>query len=215
MFDWSTDVYFWFVSFKLLNWKFSSNYIFTSISKQTDQDSCVSLTVLSLCTTMGITGIFFWGGKVIFPDFFFPAWNAFFLVKNSHFGRPKTNFRRFQKWKAKKQNKNKTKQNRKKKKKVLTSIYSFSYFRFQFSTFPFTIFLPFSSIFTPFSFFHSLFFPDTSAKISPSEVPGGHSAPCPPPPVMPLCITVLWYSAWWAKTGNLGSSFLGNLSIWR
>ena len=26
--------------------------------------------------TGGVTGIFFWGGKVVFPDFFSPAWNA-------------------------------------------------------------------------------------------------------------------------------------------
>ena len=36
-----------------------------------------------------------------------------FLVKNSHFGRPKTNFSHFEKWKAKK--KKKKKKNRKKK----------------------------------------------------------------------------------------------------
>ena len=56
----------------------------------------------------GVTGIFFWGGKVIFPDFF-PGVKSFFPVENSHFGRPKTNFRRFQKWKAKKKKKKKKK----------------------------------------------------------------------------------------------------------
>ena len=69
----------------------------------------------------------------------------------------------------------------KQKKKVLTTFYNLSYFHFQFSTFPFTIFLPFYSIFTPFC--PCLFFPDTSAKISRSEISGGHSAPLP---VMPL-----------------------------
>ena len=59
------------------------------------------------------------------------------------------------------------------KKKVLTSFYNISYFHFQFSTFPFTIFL----LFNPFPF-PCLFFPDTSQKISQSEVSGGHSAPC-------------------------------------
>ena len=59
-------------------------------------------------TTRGVTGIFFWGGKVIFPDFF-PGVKCFFP---GNFGRPKTNFHRFQKWKQKK---------KKKKKKLLIS----------------------------------------------------------------------------------------------
>ena len=116
----------------------------------------------------GVTGIFFWGGKVIFPDFF-PGVKCFFPVENSHFGRPKTNFRRFQKWKAKKKKK-------KKKKKVLTSFSAVFLL-------PFPIFHLFFSIFTPFPFFPCLFFPDTSAKISRSEVSGG--ALCPPCP--PAC----------------------------
>ena len=44
-----------------------------------------------------VTGQFFWGGKVIFPDFF-PSVKCFFLVENFHFGRPKTNFSSFEKW---------------------------------------------------------------------------------------------------------------------
>ena len=109
----------------------------------------------------GVTGIFFWGGKVNFPDFF-PGVKCFFPIENSHFGRPKTNFCRFQKWKAKK-----------KKKKVLTSFSDVFLL-------PFPIFHLFFSIFTPFPFFPCLFFPDTSAKISRSEASGGHSAPLPP-----------------------------------
>ena len=124
----------------------------------------------------GVTGIFFWGGKVIFPDFF-PGVKCFFPVENSHFGRPKTNFRRFQKWKAKK----------KKKKKVLTSFSDVFLL-------PFPIFHLFFSIFTPFPFFPCLFFPDTSANISRSEVSGGALCPpCPPPP--PACYataTTIW-----------------------
>ena len=54
----------------------------------------------------GVTGIFIWGGKGIFPDIF-PRVKCFFPVKNSHFGRPKTNFHCFQKWKAKKKKKKK------------------------------------------------------------------------------------------------------------
>ena len=44
----------------------------------------------------GVTGIFFWGGNVIFPEFF-PGVKCFLPVENSRFGRPKTNFRLFQK----------------------------------------------------------------------------------------------------------------------
>ena len=110
-------------------------------------------------------------GQSYFSWFFFP-------VENSHFGRPKTNSRCFKKWKSKKKKK-------KKKKKSSPLFRTFYYFHFQFSTFPFTIFLLFFSIFTPFPFFPCLIFPDTSAKISRSEVSGGQSAPCPTP-VMPL-----------------------------
>ena len=54
----------------------------------------------------GVTGIFSEGAKSFFL-IFFPGVKCFFPVKNSHFGRPKTNFRRFQKWKAKKKKKKK------------------------------------------------------------------------------------------------------------
>ena len=64
----------------------------------------------------GVTGIFFRGGKVIFPDFF-PSMKCFFLVENFHFGRPKTNFSGFEKWKAKKKKKKKPEQNKNKTKK--------------------------------------------------------------------------------------------------
>ena len=104
---------------------------------------------------------------VIFPDFF-PGVKCYIPVENSNFGRPKTNFRRFQKWKEN-------------KKMVLTFFYNFSYFNFQFSTFPFTIFLLFLSILTPFSFLLASFFPDTSAQIfQVKSLWGGHSAPLPP-----------------------------------
>ena len=74
----------------------------------------------------------------------------------------------------------------KKKKGGLPSFCNFSTFHFQFSTFPFTIFLLFFSIFTPFPFF-----PGRSAEISRSEDSGGHSTPTPPPP------------AWYATVNNL------------
>ena len=74
----------------------------------------------------------------------------------------------------------KVKSKKKKKKKkggVLTSFYNFSYFQFQFSTFPFSIFFLFFSIFSPFPFFPCLFFP-----IHQQKYPGQKSlgALCPP-----------------------------------
>ena len=110
----------------------------------------------------GVRGIFFRGGKVIFPDFF-PGVKCFFPSENSHFGRPKTNFSHFEKWQAST------------KKKVLSSFCNFSSFHFQYSTFPFSIFLLFCSIFP---FFLCLSFPGRSAEISRSEVSGGTLPPC-------------------------------------
>ena len=115
----------------------------------------------------GVRGIFFWGGKVIFPDFF-PGLKCFIPEGNSHFGRPKTNFSCFEKWKEKKE----------KKKRSPPHFVTFLLPLFQFSTFPFSIFLLFCSIFP------CLYFSGRSAEISRSEVSGGggHSAPPPPPP---------------------------------
>ena len=131
----------------------------------------------------GVTGQAYFSEGHSHFSWFFPGVKCFFPVANSHFGRPKTNFRCFQKWKAKK-----------KKKKVITSFLNFSYFHFQFSTFlfQFSIFLLFFSIFSPFPFFPCLSFPDTSPKISRSEVSGGHSAPNPLPP--PACYAT---GDWW------------------
>ena len=47
----------------------------------------------------GIRGIFFRGGKAIFLEFF-PGVKCYFLVENFHFGRRKTNFSGFKKWKT-------------------------------------------------------------------------------------------------------------------
>ena len=55
---------------------------------------------VSAADTREVTGKFFWGGKVVFPDFF-PGVKCFFPVEKFPFGRPKTNFRHFQKSKAK------------------------------------------------------------------------------------------------------------------
>ena len=123
--------------------------------------------------TRGVTGIFFWGGNVIFPDFL-PGVKCFFPVENSHFGRPKTNFRRFQKWKAKK---------KKKKKKSSHFFYNFSYFHFQYSTFPFYNFYNFPSFLLIFTPFHQLFpFSPICQQKFPSEKSlGGTLSPARPP----------------------------------
>ena len=117
----------------------------------------------------GVTEKFFWGGKAIFL--------IFFPVENFHFGRPKTNFRRLEKWNAKK-----------KKKKKKDSFLVFKLFPPSIFTFPFTIFVLLFSIF-PFFFSSCLFFPGRSAEISRSEVSGGggHSVPTPPP-----CYATSW-----------------------
>ena len=117
----------------------------------------------------GVTGTVFWGGKVIIPNFF-PGVKCFFPVENFHFGRPKTN--------------KKTKQKQKQKRSSPHFGTSAS-FHFQFSTFPFTIFLLFFSIFPPFPFFPCLFLPGRSAEISRSEVSGVTLSPCHTP-VTPL-----------------------------
>ena len=82
--------------------------------------------------------IFLWGQSHF--SWFFPGVKCFFPVENSHFGTPKTNFRRFQKWNAKK---------KKKKGPHLFPLF----LTFPSSLFPFTIFLLFFAIFTPFPFF--------------------------------------------------------------
>ena len=141
----------------------------------------------------GVTGIFFWGGKVIFPDFFSGV-KCFFPVENFHFGTPKTNFHRF----------------RKKKKKrssplfitFPTSISNFPPFLSQFSFF--------SSQFSPLCpFFPCLFFPDTSAKISRLEVSGGTLLPATPLPVTPLSASTIIGKWWWLCTLNTLVNSLG------
>ena len=98
-------------------------------------------------TKQGVTGIFFWGGKVVFPDFF-PI-----LVDPKQISVV---------LKTEKQKKKK----KKKKKKVISSFFNFSSFHFQFSFFS-----------APFSLFPCLSFPGTSAEISRSEVLGGTLSP--------------------------------------
>ena len=120
----------------------------------------------------GITGIFF-------------CVKCFCPVENSPFGRPKTNFSCFEKRKA----------NEKKKKGSSALFVTFppSIFNFPPSIFnPFSIFhLPFfhfPSFLLHFPYFPCLSFPDTSAKISRSEIFGGILPPCPPL-VTPLLMT--------------------------
>ena len=130
----------------------------------------------------GVSGKFFWGGKVIFP-YFFPAWNAFFRIENFHFGTPKTNFTPFEKWKVKKKKK-------KKKSPLLILLIYFSHFEkwkakkkkgplliWKFSLLPFSIFL------LPFQFFPCHFFLVGQQKFPGQKSLGEHSVP---PPVTPL-----------------------------
>ena len=133
-------------------------------------------------------------GQSHFPDFF-PTWNVFLPVGNFHFGRPKTNFSGFEKWKER--------GGEKKKKKKKSSPH---FVTFPSSTFLFTIFLLFFSIFTPFPFFLASFFP-----VGQQKFPGHKSWGIlqPPPPLrhwlMPLptlkCIPV--------------DRFLGNAPFYR
>ena len=121
----------------------------------------------------GVTGKFFWGGKVIFPGV-----KCFFPVENFNFGRPKTNFSSF--WKVRR---------KKKKKKASSYFVTFppSIFNFPPSLLQFSFF--FFSIFTPFPFFFFAFFPGRSAEISRSDVSGG--ALCSPRLLRNWCQTVL------------------------
>ena len=121
-----------------------------------------SLTVVSVLLgphwRRGVTGKFFWGGKVIFPDFFV-AWNAFFPVWNFRCGRPKTSFSGFEKWEA----------------KVLSS---FSIFHLPFYNFP-----SFLLNFDHFSlFFLASFFPVGQQKFPGQKSQGALCLPPPPPP---------------------------------
>ena len=129
----------------------------------------------------GVTGIFFWGDTVIFPDFF-PGLNSFFLIENFHFGTPKTDFRHFEKWKAEK-----------KSPLLILEFFPTSIFNFPPSLLQFSFFY---SPFPPSPFFPCCFFPDRSDEISQSEVSGWHSAPPCPPPVTPLrgvqLLTLTW-----------------------
>ena len=118
--------------------------------------------------TKGVTGKFFWGGKVIFPDFFpgvkclFPSRKfPFWYTKNKFLWKKKVlssfwnYFTHFEMWKAKK-----------KKKRSSPHLGTFPSFHFQVSFFS-----------SPFSIFSLPLFPGRSTEISQSEVSG---ALCPP-----------------------------------
>ena len=106
----------------------------------------------------------------------------FFLVEKSHFGTPKSNFSRFEKWKA-----------RifffLKSLKSLLLLRVCNVFSFNFNFPP--SFFRFSFFMLHFPYFSWLSFPDTSAEISQSEVWRGTLLPPYPPPVTPLSSTLL------------------------
>ena len=126
--------------------------------------ACIKVLWFHMILGRGVTGIFFFSeGAKSFFLIFFPGVKCFFPVENSHFGRPKTNLRRFQNWKANKQ--------KKKKKKKSSTL---------FITFPTTIFnFPsFLLNFHPFSLFSWPFFPRYVSKNFPIRSLWG--ALCPP-----------------------------------
>ena len=121
-------------------------------------------------------------GQSHFSWFFFPDMKWLFPVKSSRFGRPKTNFRRFKKWKAKK----------KKKKKKSSPL--FITFPTSISNFPPSLlqFYFFSSQFLPlFHFSLPLFSRYVSKNFPVRSLGGGHSAPHAPLPVTPLYINII------------------------
>ena len=150
-----------------------------------------------------ITGKFFWGGKVIFPDIFFSWREMLFAGRKFPFWLTKNKFQWLLKLKSKqtnkqtnkqiKQNKNKTKQKKPKNKTkegphFVTFLLTFSIFHLPFFNFP--------------SFFLASPFPVRSAEISRSEVSDGHS-PSPAPPCY-----------YWFKTGKAWTSRPGNGRLW-
>ena len=132
-----------------------------------------NLNLFAYLPTRGVRGKFSEGAKTFFLLFFLRT-KCLFPVENFLFGRPKTNFRGFEKWQ---------------KSDVLSSFCNFASFIFNFppSLFQFSFFSSPFSLTSP--FFPCLSFPGRSAEISWSEVSGGGGAlfPWPPPPLRHCC----------------------------
>ena len=126
--------------------------------------------------TRGVSGIYSEGASHF--SWFFPRHEMLHPVKNFHFGRPKTIFYGFEKWKEKKKKK-------KKKKKVL---YSFVTFPLSIFNFPPSLLHFFLLLFSIFPFFLASFFPVVQQKFPDQKSRGALCplAPPPPPPVTPL-----------------------------
>ena len=121
-------------------------------------------------------------GQSHFSWFFSQCEMLFFPVETSHFGRPKTNFCRFQKWKQKQTNKQPKKKKKKKRSSPLfitfpTSISNFPPPLLQFSFF--------SSQFSP--LFLASYFPIRQQKFPGQKSRGGGTLL----PVTPLIVCVL------------------------
>ena len=113
-------------------------------------------------------------GQSHFPDYF-PGVKCIFPVRNSHFGRPKTIFRRLQKLKAKKKKKKKKKKRKERKENTpLFIALPFPIFHLPFYNFP-----SFLLNFHPFSLFPCLFFPIRQQNFPGQKSLGGTLPPCP------------------------------------
>ena len=83
-----------------------TNLTFSTLIKLNNNDyikKCkkIHMHTLLVVGCSGVTGKFFWGSKVTYPDFF-PALFKPFPGENFHFGRPKKSFTGFLKVKSKK-----------------------------------------------------------------------------------------------------------------
>ena len=134
-------------------------------------------------------------GQSHFSWFFFPGVKCFFPVENFHFGRPKTNFSRFEKWKEKKERK-KEKKKEEEEKSPLLILELFPHFIFNFppSLLQFSFFSsPFSHLF---HFFLASSFPVGQQKCLGQKSLGELCHPPPPTCYATGCKPLIAYRQW-------------------